>query len=297
MNILALQAELADFLTDQSLTAPTNLHRRAKALDFLAFLGEVLQRERYPTPDRQKVEQEATRLQQQLEALNHQIFQQARTAIQAGILTGPALRHYLNGFTEYKSEAKDQLYMSYDGLDVLVDGLFGLKEAPAPTLTPAIEMVHCEETPARLLLDMIDYTAFKPTDVFYDLGSGLGQVVMLVHLLTGVHAKGIEIEPTFCQFSQQHAQELGLTNVAFINTDARTADYSDGTHFFMFTPFRGRLLQTVLGRLQQEAQQRPVRLYTFGSCTPHVASAPWLRSVTIDAQHEYKLAIFESLPV
>lgn len=297
MDILELQAELAHFRSDHTLPVETNLHRRAEALDFLAFLGDVLRMKRDYTPAMQMLQREAGQLQTELEAVNRQIFQQARTAIQAGTLTGQVLRHYLNGFTAYSAENSECVYMSYDGLDVLVDGLFALKEAPAPTLTPAIEMVHCEETPARLLLDLIDHTTFRPTDVFYDLGSGLGQVVLLVHLLTGVRAKGVEIEPAFCDFARQQAQRLGLVNVAFINTDARTADYHDGTHFFMFTPFRGHLLQTVLRRLQQEAQQRPIRLYTFGSCTPRVAEQSWLRPVTVDARHEYKLVIFESLPV
>ena len=295
MDIIKLQAELAHFCSDQTLTLETNLHRRAQALDFLAFLGEVLRVERRLTPDGQMIKQQATQLQTQIEAVNHQIFQQARTAIQAGVLKGHALRDYLNGFTDYRAERSNQVYMGYDGLDVLVDGLFDLQEAPAPTLSPTVEMVHCEETPARLLLDLVDHTTFTPSDVFYDLGSGLGQVVMLVHLLTGVRAKGVEIEPAFCHFARQQAHSLALTNVTFINTDARTADYSDGTHFFMFTPFRGHLLQTVLGRLQEEAQQRLIRLYTFGSCTPHVAGQPWLRPVTVDARHEYKLVIFESL--
>lgn len=295
MDIIKLQAELAHFCRDQTLTLETNLHRRAQALDFLAFLGEVLRVERGHTPAIQLLQKQAVELQTQLEAVNDQLFQQARAAIRAGTLAGQPLRHYLNGFTDDRAEGTDRVYMSYDGLDVLVDGLFDLKQAPSPTLTPAIEMVHCEETPARLLLDLIDHTTFRPSDVFYDLGSGLGQVVMLVHLLTGVRAKGVEIEPAFCNFARQQAQSLGLTNVTFINTDARTADYSDGTHFFMFTPFRGHLLQTVLRRLQQEAQQRPIRLYTFGSCTPHAAEQPWLRPVTADARHEYKLVIFESL--
>lgn len=155
--------------------------------------------------------------------------------------------------------------------------------------------MHCEETPARVLLDLIDHTPLTATDVFYDLGSGLGQVVMVVHLLTGVKAKGVEMEPTFCAFAQEQARDLGLTGVEFINIDARAADYSDGTLFFMFTPFRGQLLQDVLDRLQQVAQHHPIRLCTFGPCTPRVADQPWLRPLTPDARHEYKLIIFESI--
>lgn len=294
MDLHELQAELTDYRHDPALLAATNLLRRAAALDFLTFLHDVLRMERQRTPVVQTLYQQAMQLQEQLTAVNTGLFAQMRTAVQSGTLTGAALRHSLNQFTDYAPNHGDRIYMSYDGLDVLVDGLFQLKTAPAATLETTVEMVHCEETPARALLDLIDHAPMTPADVFYDLGSGLGQVVLLVHLLTGVRAKGVEIEPAFCAFAQQQAQALGLTDVAFINSDARTADYSEGTVFFMFTPFRGQLLQHVLARLQQEAQHRSICLCTFGSCTPRVADQPWLRPLTPDARHEYKLVIFES---
>lgn len=295
MDLQELQAELANYLTDNTLLAEINLWRRAEALDFLTFLQDVLRMDRRHTSAHQPLQTQATALQTQLTAVNTQLFQQLRHRVQSGALVGATLRHYLDQFTDYRAHTRDRVYMSYDGLDVLVDGLFQLKEAPAATLDPTVEMVHCEETPARVLLDLIDHTPLTPTDVFYDLGSGLGQVVLLIHLLTGIQARGVEIEPAFCRFAQGQAVAFGLNDVTFINSDARTADYSDGTVFFMFTPFRGQLLQTVLARLQQEAQQRPIRLCTFGSCTPRVADQSWLRPVTADARHEYKLVIFESL--
>ena len=294
MDLQELQVELTAFLNDSTLTVAHKLQRRAEALDFLTFLQEVLRMERRPTPAMRHLQQQAVHLQHQLETVNAQLFEQLCTAIQSGTLLGSDLRRYVDQFTDYRPQNSDRVYISYDGLDVLVDGLFQLKSAPATTITPAVEMVHCEETPARVLLDLIDHTLLTQTDVFYDLGSGLGQVVLLVHLLTGVKAKGVEVEPAFCAFAQAQAKRLGLTEVTFINSDARTADYSDGTLFFMFTPFRGQLLQSVLERLRQIAQHHPIRLCTFGTCTPHVADQTWLRPLSPNPRHEYKLGIFES---
>ena len=294
MDLQELQVELTAFLNDSTLLAEHKLQQRAEALDFLTFLQDVLRMERRPTPAIRHLQQQALHLQSQLETVNAHLFEQLCMAIQSGTLRGNALRGYVDQFTDYRLQKSDGVYMSYDGLDVLVDGLFQLKRAPAATIPPTVEMVHCEETPARVLLDLIDHTPLTQTDVFYDLGSGLGQVVMLVHLLTGVKAKGVEVEPVFCAFAQAQATRLGLPEVTFINTDARMADYSDGTLFFMFTPFRGQLLQNVLERLHQVAHHHPIRLCTFGSCTPRVADQSWLRPVTPDARHEYKLAIFES---
>ena len=296
MEIQALHAEFTGFAQDASLTDPMNLQARAQALDFLVFAQDALRMQRPMTPAMRTLQQQAAQLQAQLQRINTQLFQAVRTDIQRGVLRGATLRHYLDRFTAYAPAHADALYMSYDGLDTLIDGLFALKQAPAPQLSPTTDMVHCEETPARVLLALVDQVPFAADDLFYDLGSGLGQVVMLVHLLTGVRARGVEIDPAFTTFAQQQAQALALPSVTFYNQDARMADYSDGTIFFMFTPFRGQLLQAVLARLHQAAQQRPIRLCTFGSCSQHVAAQAWLRPLCADPCHEYKLAIFESLP-
>ncbi|MEZ4862612.1 MAG: hypothetical protein R3C14_14960 [Caldilineaceae bacterium] len=294
MDLNDLRAELDAYANDPRLTVPDNLYARAEALDFLHFVREMARIEQDKTPEGAQLQQDAQRLAKKLTALNNQLFQAARTAIRQGTLTGIALRHYCDRFTAYRPGLGDWVYTSYDGLDVLFDGIFQLKQAPTPTLLPTAEMVRCEETPARVLLAMVDQVALGADDLFYDLGSGLGQVVMAVHLLTGVAAKGVEIEPAFCTFAQRQAQALGLTGVTFLNQDARQVDYQDGTVFFLFTPFRGQLLQTVLARLQKVAQQHVIRLCTFGPCTPHVAAQPWLHPITPAARHEYKLVIFES---
>ncbi|MEZ4616402.1 MAG: class I SAM-dependent methyltransferase [Caldilineaceae bacterium] len=105
---------------------------------------------------------------------------------------------------------------------------------------------------------------WQPADCFYDLGSGLGQVVMLVQLLTGMAARGVEYDPAFVDFARRQAAILDLPAVRFVNADARIADYSDGTIFFLFTPFRGAMLRTVMTRLRDIAHDHPIRVGTFG---------------------------------
>lgn len=292
MEIQELRAELDAWLAATDLFGETNLQRRAEALDFVHFVREVVRMQRPAAADDQALLADAEGLATRINAVNGHLFTQRRAEIRHGTLRGQVLRGYLEQFTDYSQPTNDHVYTSYDGLDVLLDGLFALATAPGPTLIPTVEMVHCEETPARVLLDLIDQCALGPDDVFYDLGSGLGQVVLLIHLLTGAKAKGVEIEPTFCHFAQEQAAALGLTGVEFVNSDARAADYQDGTVFFLFTPFRGQLLRAVLTRLEAAAQGRSIRVCTFGSCTPRVAEAGWLRPVSADANHEYKLIVF-----
>lgn len=134
MDLQELQAELATYLNDNTLLAEAKLQRRAEALDFLTFFQDVLRMERRRTPAIEQVHQQAVQLQSQLETVNAHLFAQVRTAIQRGALTGSTLRRYIDQFTDYRPQLNDRVYMSYDGLDVLVDGLFQLKRAPAATL-------------------------------------------------------------------------------------------------------------------------------------------------------------------
>ncbi len=125
------------------------------------------------------------------------------------------MREQLNPFTVYLPGAHHQAHIGYDGLDTLLAGLFEFEPPPQATLQLDAEMVHYEPTPARAILDLIDHVGFTAGDVFYDLGAGLGQVAMLVHLLTGVRVKAVEIEPVFCTYAQQCAQGLGIQEVEF----------------------------------------------------------------------------------
>jgi hypothetical protein len=121
-------------------------------------------------------------------------------------------------------------------------------------------------------------------------------MVFLVHLLSGVTARGVEFEPAFCAYARRCAEALGLSNVSFLNLDARDADLADGTVFFMFTPFRGTMLRCVLDKLRRQARERRISLCTFGPCTVSVAEEPWLDSVGGNAGSAFSLAVFASRP-
>ncbi len=305
MNLDDLRAELMAWQRQPNLFGETNLSARAAALDFLDFVCTVVPQSHTPQSHASQSHAanaaltdlcaDAQRLADQLTATNRRLFQDLRIAIQQKKLIGDALHAYCNRFISLKLAIDDEMQSSYDGLDVLLDGLFSLAEAPAPTVPLIAEMVHCEETPARVILDLVDQVAFGPTDRFYDLGCGLGQVVMLVNLLRAVPAYGIEIEPAFVTFARQQATALGLEKVHFINADVQVADYRDGTVFFLFTPFRGQMMQQVLTRLQAVAAIHPIIVCTFGPCTPIIAQERWLRPRGQMPLQEYKLALFDSL--
>lgn len=165
----------------------------------------------------------------------------------------------------------------YDSLDGRVNRLLYHRKMPAPGRPLEPEMVEYFKTPARVVYELIERVRFGPEDFFIDLGSGLGQVVLLAHLLTGVNACGIEIEPAYCEYARCAAAALELTAVEFISSDARVADLSRGTVFFMFTPFKGSVMRMVLDRLRVLGSRRVVRIASYGPCSKEIAVEGWLK--------------------
>lgn len=158
----------------------------------------------------------------------------------------------------------------YDLLDVFVNQLCSFLPMPESFMTLEPEMVYYQKTPVRVVLELVRRVSWSAGDVFVDLGAGLGQAAMLVHLLTGVAAHGIEIDPALCGYAQECSSALGLSRVSFVTADARTADLSRGTVFFLYTPFTGGVLDAVRERLRREALSRPITVVAYGPCTEQI---------------------------
>ena len=153
-------------------------------------------------------------------------------------------------------------------------GILGLGETIAePTLADR-DYVHLEDSPVRVLLDLVDHVSLEADDRFVDLGSGLGRAAILVHWLTGVSAEGIEVQPAYCAYATALVANLGLERVHFQRADASEADLSRGTVYYLFTPFKGRILRLVWQRLEQEAQSRSITVCTYGAVSLSAAHFP-----------------------
>jgi Histone methylation protein DOT1 len=254
---------LEGFLEDRSLFDERNFVARAEAIEWLeeelAFGGSG--------------SGAVADFKSALEAVDHRLFARLRAEIAAGGHRGYAFRELLSEYCPTVVTEGEE----YDALDIFVNHLCSYLPMPAPALVLEAEMVDFHKTPARV----VPYVArwVGPDDVFVDLGAGLGQVVLLAHLLTGAVARGLEIEPAFCEYARVCATGLGLTAVSFIEGDARVALYDSGTVFFMYTPFTGELLDIVFGLLQRESESRPFTVVTYGPITTAAARQSWLRPV------------------
>lgn len=219
----------------------------------------------------------AVQLQQRLEAVNARLFLRLREQLRMSSEPGPTLRYLCETYVGQEQPVPMPFDSDEDDLDIFMNGILGLDQIPAETRALQSGMIGYVPTPARAIFALLDHLRLQANDVFYDVGSGLGRVALLVGLLTKARAKGIEVEPAYCLYAQQRAASLGLTRVTFLSADAREADYTDGTAFFLYTPCTGRMFQEVLDRLYTEGCRRPITLATYGLCTEHAAQQHWLQ--------------------
>ena len=300
MIISEIQSEINAIEKNSAFYEETNFDRRVEAIDYIEFnvidrIEGLLHTINQP-PELTPLKQDAERVKRQLEEIDDNLFQRLRADIRAGVRPGTALKGLIDEYVGGDARGgRQQAEIGYDSLDVFINGLLLIQPVPLETKAREAEMVYYQQTPARIILELVEKAHLTGNDVFYDLGSGLGQVPILVNLLSGATAKGIEFEPAYCDYARGCAAELNLSGVEFINVDARNVDYSDGTVFFMYTPFEGRLLQAVLEKLRGEARRRMIRLFSYGSCTLKVSRQSWLKCVDQNEAHIYKLGVFRSL--
>lgn len=262
----ALASLLVELENNCSLWEPRQFPQRITALDDLdAYLlhGQAL-----AAP----LLQRARAVCAQLESANARLYEAIRRDIQHHGGTDRLLEF----LPEEKGAANRVDRQGYDYLDELVSGVLQFAEPLAEQVPLESEMVAYQPTPARHIFDLIRRAALTARDSFMDLGSGLGHVPLLAAICTGASCAGIELDPSYVACARKSAQSLNLSNVRFVQGDARTTDLSVGTVFYLYTPFTGAILRDVLDSLRRQAVRREIRVCTFGPCTPIVAQESWL---------------------
>jgi Histone methylation protein DOT1 len=275
---VALQDLLAELEQDVSLYEPDQLRQRLDALDRIETCLFHLPR---PQGDVEIAEESALRrrvasISENMEAANHQLYQEIRAEVRRG--DGAKRLLEWAKFYDPAVHADYQLNgVGYDYLDALVSGVLQFDEPDGGIAELAPEMVFYQPTPARFIFDLIRCTALNEQDVLIDLGSGLGHVPLVANICTGARCIGVEIESVYADGARRSAQALDLNRVSFIQQDVRSADLSEGTVFYLYTPFKGGILRSVLDMLKHEAGKREIRICTLGPCTDAVLVESWLK--------------------
>ena len=285
MAVLDPRAGLVEELeSDASLFQPERLRARLDALDRLdACFPDGLQSGSANALDRR-----ARALSARLDAANRELYEAIRLQIRSGD-SPEALRRLLDSTDEGVEVVRGS---SYDHLDELIGGVLQLEEPEDGQIERRPEMVFYQPTPARLIFSLIGQTALTASDVLVDLGSGLGHVPLLASICAPARCIGIELETSYVECARECARRLNLNRATFVAQDARTADLSSGTVFYLYTPFAGSILRSVLDRLRREAAARPIRVCTYGPCTSVVAEEPWLE--TSDESATDRIVVFHS---
>jgi SAM-dependent methyltransferase len=278
--------DIDNIATNAEILEPVNFNARAAAIDYLEFhLIDRLAALAEPADTNtalQHLQQAATTTICRLEEINTQMFYALRTKIAEmrprGDLFKKLIDQYLGGGLDSYLQPSAG---GYNNLDILLNGLLSCGNIPPETIISEPGMVYYQKTPARIVFEMIKKAGYMPGDVFFDLGSGLGQVAILVNLLTGMSCCGIEWQPAYCDYATACAASLNLNDTRFIHGDARYADYSRGTIFFLYTPCQGSMLTAVLENLRREAGKRKIKIFSYGPCTDDLVKKNWLENTLL----------------
>jgi hypothetical protein len=172
----------------------------------------------------------------------------ARDAIVAGSLRGSALRELL-------------LDVPYVDRDAFTDEMLQIDQPPDVPLPPgAVPYLPCG---IDEILAMVRDAPVGPGDELIDLGSGLGRVAIMIHLLSGARTRGIEIQAPLVERSIELCDELGLRGVSFVQGDVAESDL-EGAMFFLYAPFNGAMLARVMERLERVARRHPIVVGAVG---------------------------------
>jgi len=159
--------------------------------------------------------------------------------------------------------------------DACVDQALGLGALPEDG--PALPRGCVPYLPCSVdaLLRLTQHAPVRASDLFVDVGSGVGRAAALVHLLTGARAVGLEVQPALVAAARELAARCHLPGVSFVEGDAAqlTTELSAGSVFLLYCPFSGHRLARLLDDLESVARTRAIRVCCVDLPLP---PRPWL---------------------
>lgn len=147
--------------------------------------------------------------------------------------------------------------------DDYLDGLFASGQRCADAPIPQLGNPNMGSR-ARQTADFLHVIEPTSDDVVFDLGSGSGKFALTVSASTACHVVGIELCDDYVRESQSCAGDLALSNAQFKHGDARDADLTAGTVFYLYHPFRGAVASVVAEQLSALASEKDIRIFSSG---------------------------------
>ena len=146
--------------------------------------------------------------------------------------------------------------------DAWVDQVFGLGAPPEDGPQLPVGCVPYLPCSVDALLRLVEHAPVRASDLFVDIGAGVGRAATLVHLLTGAPAVGVEVQPALVAAARELAARLRLSEVSFVEADAgqSTDGWAAGSVFLLYCPFSGERLAKLLAKLEPLARVRAIRV-------------------------------------
>ena len=197
-----------------------------------------------------------------------------RRGIADGTLDAPRLRALIAAAPE-------------DIRDHLVEEILDIAYPPLDLSPLAPGSVHYCPSALSEILFTIDHANLGADNTFVDLGSGLGKVVLLVALLTGAHAYGVEIDPVLVARARSVARALHIDRADFILGDTLAVPLPRGDVYYMYIPTDRST--DLVGRLRPAFDERRALLFAQALDVERLA---WLRDAgpSTDWLHVYTSA-------
>jgi predicted RNA methylase len=139
---------------------------------------------------------------------------------------------------------------------------------------------------------IIHALALTDRDVVYDLGAGYGRFVIYGALVSPAKFKGIEIVRERAAHIGSAQGRLRLRNACVVAENAAAADFTDGTKFYLFSPFFTPTLRAVARKLEACAAKRPITVVAIYHAAAYFSRLRWLTKVTASLAKQ-----FDDVPV
>lgn len=194
--------------------------------------------------------------------------------------------HIRNGTLDKRAFIAELLAAPLELRDHLVEEILDIAYPPLTDWQLPSDAVPYSPSGLSEILFTLDNAELNAHETFVDLGSGLGKVVLLVALLSGAQAHGVELDPRLVAGSRDAAVALGLHNAHFIEADIRVAALPKADVFYMFIPVLRS--SEIARRLAPSAAERRFSLFAPAL---DLQALPWLTSCN---RASYWLEMYES---
>jgi SAM-dependent methyltransferase len=146
-----------------------------------------------------------------------------------------------------------------DVRDHMVEEILDIAYPPQEqTSLPREAIPYCPSGLAEIVF-MLSHADLGPGKTFVDLGAGLGKVVLLVAMLTGARAVGIELDPLLVLEARSAARSLNLDHACFLEGDIRDVQLPPTDVYYMYIPLIHS--RAVVERLTASSRERRALLF------------------------------------